>query len=170
MTRVLHELSKEWLTCHFTEPNNFKATKQTANFTASSKNWIFPLALRTWFSLAHKHNIIRTYARAEWHIWLNSRSQHFSTPMINKMADDEYAILLLICSHEVWVKVTYHWSTALCLCPCICRPCFHLSNLQHKHKHKKNELVRFSCAYAYVNPVFTCLHMCLCLCTSENQA
>ena len=55
MTIVLHELSKEWLTCHFTEPNNFKATKQTANFTASSKNWIFPLALRTWFSLAHKH-------------------------------------------------------------------------------------------------------------------
>ena len=54
------------------------------------------------------------------------------------------------------------------------------SKLRHehtdKHKHKKNELVRFSCdyAYAYVDPVFTCLHMCLCLCLCpselENQA
>ena len=37
------------------EPNNFKATKQAANFTASPKNWIFPLAFRAWFSLVHKH-------------------------------------------------------------------------------------------------------------------
>ena len=43
-------------------------------------------------------------------------------PMINKMAD---TILLLICWHEVWVKVTYDWSTALCLCLCLCRPSFH---------------------------------------------
>ena len=93
-------------------------------------------------------------------------------PMINKMANEASAILLLICSHEVWVKVTYDWSTALCLCLCLCRPSFHQSKLRHKHKHKhkKNELVRFSCAYAYVDPVFTCLHMCLCLCASENQA
>ena len=28
-------------------------------------------------------------------------------PMINKMTDVASAILLLICSHEVWVKVTY---------------------------------------------------------------
>ena len=34
--------------------------------------------------------------------------------MINKMADEALAILLLICSHEVWVKVTSDWSTALC--------------------------------------------------------
>ena len=46
-------------------------------------------------------------------------------PMINKMADEASAILLLICSHEVWVKVTYDWSTALCLCLCLCRPSFH---------------------------------------------
>ena len=97
-------------------------------------------------------------------------------PMIDKIADEESAILLLICSHENWVKVTYDWSTALCLCLCLCRPCFHWSKLRHKHKrkHKKNELVRFSCAYAYayVDPVFTCLHMCLCLClcASENLA
>ena len=31
--------------------------------------------------------------------------------------------------------------------------------LQHKHKHKKNDLVCFSCAYAnaYVTTVFTCI-------------
>ena len=96
-------------------------------------------------------------------------------PMINKMADDASAILLLICSHKVWVKVTYDWFTALCSCLCLCRPSFHQSKLRHKHKHKhkhkKNELVRFSCAYAYVDPVFTCLRkcLCLCLCASENQ-
>ena len=33
-------------------------------------------------------------------------------PMINKMADEASAILLLICSHEVWVKVTYDCFTA----------------------------------------------------------
>ena len=82
----------------------------------------------------------------------------FLNPMITKMAD----------------TVTYDWSTALCLCLCLCRPSFHLSKLpdKYKHKHKKNELVRFSCAYAYVDPFFTCLRMCLCLClcASENQA
>ena len=58
--------SKECLTCHFMEPNSFKATKQAANFTASPKNWIFPLALRAWFSLAHKHKYkdIRTHRMA----------------------------------------------------------------------------------------------------------
>ena len=68
-------------------------------------------------------------------------------PMINKMADASSAILLLICLHEVWVKVTYDWSTTLCLCLCLCRPRFPQSKLKHKHKrkHKKNELVRFSC-------------------------
>ena len=30
------------------------------------------------------------------------------------MADESSAILLLMCSHEVWVKVTYDWSTVLC--------------------------------------------------------
>ena len=28
------------------------------------------------------------------------------------MSDEASAILLLICSHEVWVKVTYDWFTA----------------------------------------------------------
>ena len=36
-------------------------------------------------------------------------------PMINKMVDEAFAIFLLICSHEVWVKVAYDWSTALVL-------------------------------------------------------
>ena len=82
-------------------------------------------------------------------------------PMINKKADALSAILLLICSHEVWVKVAYDWSTALRLC----RPSF---QHKHKHKHKKNELVRFSCAYAYVDPSFH-MYLCLCLSASENQ-
>ena len=69
-------------------------------------------------------------------------------PMINKMADEGSAILLLICFHEVWFKVAYDWVTALCLFLCLCRPRFHQSKLRHKHKHKhkKNKLIRFSCA------------------------
>ena len=41
------------------------------------------------------------------------------------MADEASAILLLICSHEVWIKVTYDWSMALWLYLCLCRPSFH---------------------------------------------
>ena len=46
-------------------------------------------------------------------------------PMVNKMAAASSAILLLIYSPEVWVKVAYDWSTSLCLCLCVCRPRFH---------------------------------------------
>ena len=61
----------------------------------------------------HKHKDIRVRRMA----YLTQ----FSIPallnlMINKMADDVSAILLLICSHGVWVTETYDWSTALCLC------------------------------------------------------
>ena len=116
---------------------------------------------------------IRTYTHAQ-----NSIYTALLNPMINKMAGEASSILLLICLHEVLVKVTYDWSTVLCLCLSSCRPRFHESKLRHKHehKHKKNDLVRIFCAYAYacVDPVFTCLHMCLCLCfclcASENQA
>ena len=38
------------------------------------------------------------------------------------MADEAPAILLFICSHEFWVKLTYDWTTALCLFLCLCRP------------------------------------------------
>ena len=51
-------------------------------------------------------------------------------PMINKMADEASVTLLLICSHEFWVKVTYDWSTDLCLvalCLSLCRAGFHYS-------------------------------------------
>ena len=80
--------------------------------------------LKAWFSLTHKHK----------HKDIRTRRMAFLTqfsipallnPMINKMVDEVSAILLLICSHEVWVKVTYDWSTALCLCLCVCRPSFH---------------------------------------------
>ena len=46
---------------------------------------------------------------------------------INKMADEASAILLFICSNEVWVKETYDWPTALYLCLCLSRPRFHRS-------------------------------------------
>ena len=95
--------------------------------------------------------------------------QALLNPMINKMADEASALLYLICWHEVWVKVTYDWSTALCYVD----PVFTCQSYKHKHKHKR-KLVCFSCAYAYayVDPVFSCLHMCLTLslCASKNQA
>ena len=100
--------------------------------------------------------------------------------IVNKMSDASFAILLLICSHEVWVEMAYEWSTALCLGFCLCRPSFHSSKLRHKrkqkHKHRKNELVRFSCAnmLMLMSTQFSlAIHMCLCLClglcASENQ-
>ena len=74
------------------------------------------------FLLAHKHKDVRTRRMVN----LTQFSiPALLNPMINKMADEASAILLLICSHEVWVKVTYDWSTALCLCLCLCRPSFH---------------------------------------------
>ena len=77
-------------------------------------------------------------------------------PMINKMADEASAILLLICSHEAWGKVAYTGP----------RPCAY--------------------ACAYVDPVFTCqsydmgistrrtnfvvrFFLCLCLCFMSTQ-
>ena len=56
-------------------------------------------------------------------------------PMINKMADEVSAILLLICSHKLWVKLTYDWFTALLV--------LMLALVS------KNGQVRSSCAYAY---------------------
>ena len=74
---------------------------------------------KAWFSLAHnhKHKDIRTRRMA----YLTQFSiPALLNPMINKMADEASAILLFICSHEVWVKVIYDWSkSALCLCSCL---------------------------------------------------
>ena len=69
----------------------------------------------------HKHKDIRMRTMA----YLTQFSiPALLNPMINKMTDASSAILLMICSHKVWVKVTYDWSTALCLCLCSCRPVF----------------------------------------------
>ena len=82
--------------------------------------WLY---CKAWFSLAHKHKHkdIRTRRMAyltQFSIW----ASRLLNPMINKMADEPSAILLLICLHEVWDKVTYDWSAALYLCLCfICR-------------------------------------------------
>ena len=120
---------------------------------------MIPLA---WFSLAHKHKHKDIHTRRM--AYLTELSiPALLNPMINKLAD---TILLLICSHEVWVKVTYDWSTALFLC----RPSFHLSKLQHKHTHKqqKKKLVCFSCAYAYayvsmpMSTQFSLAYTCAC--------
>ena len=142
-------------------------------YSIDAISFILSVNLYACFSLAHKHKHkdIRTRRMA----YLTQFSiLALLNPMINKMADEASAILLLICSHEVWVKVAYDWSMTLCLCLCLCQLSFHWSKLRHKHKHKhkKNRFVRFPCAYAYVDPVFTCLHtcFCFCLCASENQA
>ena len=69
----------------------------------------------------HKHKDIRMRGMA----YLTQFSiPALLNPMINKMTDASSAILLMICSHKVWVKVTYDWSTALRLCLCLCRPVF----------------------------------------------
>ena len=124
---------------------------------------MIPLA---WFSLAHKHKHKDVHTRRMAYL-TQFLIPALLNPMINKLAD---TILLLICSHEVWVKVTHDWSTALCLCLCLCRPSFHSSKLQHKHTHKQQKKnlsvflvlmlmpmsTQFSlaytcaCAYAYV--------------------
>ena len=52
-------------------------------------------------------------------------------PMINKIADEASAILLLICSHEVWVKVAYDWSTTLCLWAQSIQPKFPETSVQN---------------------------------------
>ena len=70
---------------------------------------------KAWFSLPHKHNHKDIHTRKMAYLTQFSIPTLLN-PRINKMADDSSAILLLICSHEVWVKVTYDWSTALCLC------------------------------------------------------
>ena len=85
-------------------------------------------------------------------------------PMINKTVDEASAILLLICSHEVWVK-----SPMIGPFPCAyVDPVFISQSYDICISTRRTS--PFSCAYAYgyVDPVFTCLHMCLC--ASENQA
>ena len=88
--------------------------------------------------------------------------------MVNKMVDASSAILLLICSHEVWVKEAYDWSMALYLCVCLCWLCFHWSKLRHKHKHKqkKNELFGFFFVLMLMlmSTQFSLAYTCACAC------
>ena len=75
--------------------------------------------------------------------------------MINKIAHEASAKLLLICSYDCWVNVSDLWlAHGLELMPVPMSTPFRLispKKLRHKHKHKheKNKHVRFSCAYAY---------------------
>ena len=75
--------------------------------------------------------------------------------MINKIAHEASAKLLLICSYDCWVNVSDLWlAHGLVLMPVPMSTPFRLispKKLRHKHKHKheKNKHVRFSCANAY---------------------
>ena len=98
--------------------------------------------------------------------------------MINKMADEASAILLLICSHEVWVK----WPTIgprPCAYACAyVDPVFTCQSydmgISTSTRRTNLSVFLVLMLMLYVDPVFTCLHMCLrlclCLCASENQA
>ena len=76
--------------------------------------------LKAWFSLAHKHKHKHKHKQKDIRTRRMAYLTQFSIPalldpMINKMADEASVILLLICSHEVWVKVTY--DSVHCLVP-----------------------------------------------------
>ena len=89
-------------------------------------------------------------------------------PMINKMTDEASAILLLICSHEVWVKVAYDWSTALCLCLCLSRPRFHQSKLRHKRKHNTRRAnLSVFLALMLMSTQFSLAYTCACACAYD---
>ena len=84
------------------------------------------MQIKAWFSVVHKHKHkdIRTRKMAYFTQFLIPA---LLNPMINKMADEASTVSLLICSQEVWVKMTHDWST-------VPRP--------------------FAYACAYVDPVF----------------
>ena len=84
------------------------------------------------------------------------------------MADEASAILLFICSYQVWVKVTYDWSTALCLC----LNCAYVDPVFTSQSYdislsistRRMDLIFPFFLYLCLCLVFTCLHMCLCFC------
>ena len=89
--------------------------------------------------------------------------------MISKMADKASAISLLICSHESWVKVTYDWSTALCLvalCLSLCRTRFHYSQSLDFPKSPTSDVARLAASWpkklAPLAKKPPCLRLCLC--------
>ena len=149
----------------------------------SSENWwnALPPALTTakaWFSLAHKHKHKDIRTRRMAHLSQFSIPALLN-PMINKMSEEASAILLLICSHEVWVKLIYDWFTA---CAYVCAyvdpnfisQSYDTSISTTTRRTNLSVFLSSGYAYAYVDPVFTWLYMCLCLCfclrASQNQA
>ena len=71
-------------------------------------------------------------------------------PMINKMADEASAILLLICSHEVWLKVAYTGPRPCAYACAYVDPVFTCQSCDMGISTRRtNFVVRFSCAYAY---------------------
>ena len=99
------------------------------------------MLIKALFSVVHKHKHkdIRTRKMAYFTQFLIPA---LLNPMINKMADEASTISLLICSHEVWVKVTHDWST-------VPRP--------------------FAYACAYVDPVFPCQSYDISISTSTRR-
>ena len=81
------------------------------------------------------------------------------------MADASSAILLLICCTRSGTKWPMIGPQPCAYACAYVNPVFTSQSydLSIKHKNKKNNLVCFSCAYAYVDPVFTCLHIVLML-------
>ena len=95
-------------------------------------------------------------------------------PMINKMADEASAILLLIFSNEVWVKVTKNWSTA---CPRPCAyACAYVDPFFTSQSYDISISTRRTNSSVFLvlmlmSPQFSLAYTCaLCLCASENQA
>ena len=104
---------------------------------------------KAWFSLAHKHK--HKDIRTRRMVYLSQFSiPDLLNPMISKMADKASAISLLICSHESWVKVTYDWSTALCLvalCLSLCRARFHYSQSLDFPKSPSSDVARLAASW-----------------------
>ena len=71
-------------------------------------------------------------------------------PMINKMADEASAILLLICSHEAWGKVAYTGPRPCAYACAYVDPVFTCQSYDMGISTRRtNFVVRFTCAYAY---------------------
>ena len=112
----------------FSSKNLNHAYFVTPGFTFSTKNYLPFVKPGFHQRLAHKHKHNHKDMRTRRMAYLTQFSiPALLNPMINKIADTSSAILLLICSHEVWIKVVYDWATALCLSLCLCRPRFHQS-------------------------------------------
>ena len=132
-----------------------------------------------WFSLAHKHKHKDIRTRRMAHL------SQFSIPallypMINKMLDEAYAILLLICSHEVWVKMTYDWFTACTYACAYVDPVFFSQSYDIRISTTTRRtnpsvflvvmLMLMSTQFSLAYKLYMCLCLCLCLRASENRA